>query len=51
MLRLVQVCYGTQQADKTAVSVQAVFGIRADTHLVGQQFSCKYSHVHACDSY
>jgi len=35
-----QVCYGTQQADKTSVSVQAVFGIRADTHLVGQQFSC-----------
>jgi ACS family allantoate permease-like MFS transporter len=35
-----QVCYGTQQADKTSVSVQAVFGIRTNTHLVGQQFSC-----------
>lgn len=32
-------CYGTQQADKTATSVMSVFGIRTDTHLEGQQFS------------
>lgn len=36
-----QLCYGTQQADKTAVSVQAVFGLKTDTHLVGQQYACE----------
>lgn len=36
-----KICYGTQQADKTGISTQAIFGISKDTHLVGQQFSCK----------
>lgn len=39
LLPLMWVCYGTQQADKLAVSTQAVFGIREDTHLVGDQFN------------
>ncbi|RDW84269.1 hypothetical protein BP6252_01859 [Coleophoma cylindrospora] len=39
LLPLMWLCYGTQQADKTAVSIQAVFGMRQDTGLVGQQFS------------
>ncbi len=30
---------GTQFADKTVVSTQSIFGLLADTHLVGQQFS------------
>ncbi|KAL4769412.1 hypothetical protein BDW60DRAFT_218992 [Aspergillus nidulans var. acristatus] len=33
LLPLMWLCYGTQQADKTSISVQAVFGIREDTHL------------------
>jgi ACS family allantoate permease-like MFS transporter len=33
------VCYGTQQADKTGISTMAVFGLREDTGLVGQQFN------------
>ncbi|CBF74590.1 hypothetical protein AN4157.2 [Aspergillus nidulans FGSC A4] len=33
LLPLMWFCYGTQQADKTSISVQAVFGIREDTHL------------------
>ena len=41
LLPLMWVCYGTQQADKTSVSTQATFGLREDTHLVGQQYSCK----------
>lgn len=39
LLPLMWLCYGTQQADKTSISVQAVFGIREDTHLVGDQFN------------
>ncbi|KAH9889193.1 major facilitator superfamily domain-containing protein [Xylariomycetidae sp. FL2044] len=39
LLPLMWVCYGTQQADKTSLSTQAVFGIREDTGLVGQQFN------------
>ncbi|KAL0581258.1 hypothetical protein V5O48_000741 [Marasmius crinis-equi] len=39
LLPLMWVAYGVQQADKTGLSTQALFGIREDTHLVGQQFS------------
>lgn len=39
LLPLMWLCYGTQQADKTSLSVQAVFGIREDTGLVGEQFN------------
>ncbi|KAL4933765.1 major facilitator superfamily domain-containing protein [Aspergillus undulatus] len=39
LLPLMWLCYGTQQADKTSLSVQAVFGIREDTNLVGDQFN------------
>ncbi|ORY23677.1 major facilitator superfamily domain-containing protein [Naematelia encephala] len=33
------ICGGVQQADKTSISTQATFGLRTDTHLVGQQYS------------
>jgi MFS transporter, ACS family, allantoate permease len=33
------VAYGVQQADKTGISIQALFGLREDTGLVGQQYS------------
>lgn len=39
LLPLMWICYGTQQADKTSLSTQAVFGIREDTGLVGEQFN------------
>ncbi|EIM84644.1 MFS general substrate transporter [Stereum hirsutum FP-91666 SS1] len=39
LLPLMWVCYGVQQADKTGLSTQATFGIKTDTHLVGQQYS------------
>jgi ACS family allantoate permease-like MFS transporter len=39
LLPLMWVCYGTQQADKTGISTMAVFGLREDTGLVGQQFN------------
>lgn len=39
LLPLMWVCYGVQQADKTSLSVQAVFGLREDTNLVGDQFN------------
>ncbi|KAF9261628.1 MFS general substrate transporter [Marasmius fiardii PR-910] len=39
LLPLMWVAYGVQQADKTGLSTQALFGIREDTNLVGQQFS------------
>jgi sugar phosphate permease len=39
LLPLMWFCYGTQQADKTSLSVQAVFGIREDNGLVGNQFN------------
>lgn len=37
LLPVMWFCYGTQQADKISVSVQATFGLKEDTHLVGQQ--------------
>lgn len=40
LLPLMWLCYGTQQADKVSISTQATFGLREDTGLVGQQFSC-----------
>ncbi|KAI8626315.1 MFS general substrate transporter [Xylariaceae sp. FL1651] len=39
LLPLMWFSYGTQQADKNALSTQAVFGIREDTGLVGDQFN------------
>jgi MFS family permease len=39
LLPLMWVAYGTQQADKTGISTMAVFGMREDTGLVGQQFN------------
>ncbi|TGJ76829.1 hypothetical protein E0Z10_g10810 [Xylaria hypoxylon] len=39
LLPLMWFSYGTQQADKNSVSTQAVFGIREDTGLVGDQFN------------
>ncbi|KAF5365991.1 hypothetical protein D9758_006654 [Tetrapyrgos nigripes] len=39
LLPLMWVCYGIQQADKTAVGTMATFGLREDTGLVGQQYS------------
>ncbi|KAK0099518.1 hypothetical protein ONS96_008356 [Cadophora gregata f. sp. sojae] len=38
LLPLMWVCYGIQQADKTSLGTQALFGIREDTNLVGQQY-------------
>lgn len=42
LLPLMWLCYGTQQADKTAVSTQATFGMIKDVGLVGQQLSCEW---------
>lgn len=39
LLPLMWFTYGTQQADKNSLSTQAVFGIREDTGLVGDQFN------------
>ncbi|KAF4119412.1 Major Facilitator Superfamily [Geosmithia morbida] len=39
LLPLMWLCYGTQQADKTSLSVMAVFGIAEDTGLVGDQLN------------
>ena len=39
LLPLMWFCYGTQQADKTSLGTQAVFGIREDTGLVGDQYN------------
>ncbi|KAI3318913.1 MFS general substrate transporter [Xylariaceae sp. AK1471] len=39
LLPLMWISYGTQQADKNSLSTQAVFGIRADTGLIGDQFN------------
>ncbi|THV00272.1 MFS general substrate transporter [Dendrothele bispora CBS 962.96] len=39
LLPLMWVAYGVQQADKTGLSTQALFGLREDTGLVGQQYS------------
>ncbi|ESK81007.1 major facilitator superfamily transporter [Moniliophthora roreri MCA 2997] len=38
LLPLMWVAHGVQQADKVSISTQAVFGLREDTGLVGQQF-------------
>ncbi|KAK3110020.1 hypothetical protein LTR53_016134, partial [Teratosphaeriaceae sp. CCFEE 6253] len=39
LLPLMWFCYGIQQTDKTSLGTQAIFGMRTDTHLVGQQYS------------
>lgn len=39
LLPLMWFCYGVQQTDKTSLGTQAIFGLREDTHLVGQQYS------------
>ncbi|KAI7550843.1 MFS general substrate transporter [Hortaea werneckii] len=39
LLPLMWFCYGIQQTDKTALGTQAIFGLREDTNLVGQQYS------------
>ncbi|KAJ0279587.1 hypothetical protein CBS470a_009199 [Colletotrichum nupharicola] len=39
LLPLMWLCYGIQQTDKTALGTQAIFGLREDTGLVGQQYS------------
>lgn len=39
LLPLMWLCYGIQQSDKTALGTQAIFGLRQDTGLHGQQYS------------
>ncbi|OLN97808.1 putative transporter C417.10-like protein 3 [Colletotrichum chlorophyti] len=39
LLPLMWLCYGIQQVDKTALGTQAIFGLREDTGLKGQQYS------------
>ncbi|KAI1178081.1 MFS general substrate transporter [Nemania sp. FL0916] len=39
LLPLMWLCYGIQQIDKTSLGTQAIFGLREDTGLVGQQYS------------
>lgn len=39
LTRLQWFCYGIQQTDKTSLGTQAIFGLREDTHLKGQQYS------------
>lgn len=39
LLPLMWFCYGVQQTDKTSLGTQAIFGLRTDTGLVGQQYS------------
>lgn len=39
LLPLMWFCYGVQQTDKTSLGTQAIFGLREDTHLHGQQYS------------
>lgn len=39
LLPLMWFCYGIQQTDKTSLGTQAIFGLRTDTKLVGQQYS------------
>ncbi|CAJ2502982.1 Uu.00g103760.m01.CDS01 [Anthostomella pinea] len=38
LLPLMWLCYGIQQADKTAIGTQANFGLREDTHLFPSNF-------------
>ncbi|KAJ0328936.1 hypothetical protein COL5a_004730 [Colletotrichum fioriniae] len=39
LLPLMWICYGIQQTDKTALGTQAIFGLRQDTGLKGQEYS------------
>ncbi|TEA13684.1 putative transporter [Colletotrichum sidae] len=39
LLPLMWLCYGIQQTDKTALGTQAIFGLRKDTGLKGQEYS------------
>ncbi|KAK2000731.1 major facilitator superfamily transporter [Colletotrichum falcatum] len=39
LLPLMWLCYGIQQTDKTALGTQAIFGLREDTGLRGQEYS------------
>jgi hypothetical protein len=39
LVPLMWVCHGIQQIDKAAVGTQAVFGLREDTGLKGQQYA------------
>ncbi|GKT71158.1 major facilitator superfamily transporter [Colletotrichum tofieldiae] len=39
LLPLMWICYGIQQVDKTALGTQAIFGLREDTGLKGQEYS------------
>lgn len=41
LLPFMWLCCGIQSVDKASISTQATFGLLEDTHLVGQQFSCK----------
>lgn len=41
LLPFMWLCCGIQSVDKASISTQATFGMLKDTHLVGQQFSCK----------
>lgn len=43
LLPVMWFCFGTQQADKTALSTQAIFGIIKDTKMKGQDLACKHS--------
>jgi hypothetical protein len=45
LLPLMWIVSGAQYADKVSVSTQATFGLRDDTHLVGQQYSCESRHA------
>lgn len=38
LLPLMWICYGIQQTDKISLGTQALFGLREDTHLKGQQY-------------
>ncbi|KAM0752589.1 MFS general substrate transporter [Meredithblackwellia eburnea MCA 4105] len=39
LMPIMWITYGIQQVDKTGLSTQATFGIRTDTHLVGNQYA------------
>lgn len=48
LLPLMWIISGTQYADKASISTQSTFGLREDTHLVGQQYSCIFKHIGQC---
>lgn len=48
LLPLMWIVSGAQYADKVSVSTQATFGLRTDTHLVGQQYSCELLSAESC---